>query len=174
MYLKKVFKLNKIAFTIIIVFILFYIIILSKTMDMFPFRHNGMFVRMNSSSDTFYYNIFKVDKVPINYTGYFYWKKDFIESSLSTYVSMCNSQNFNLLEKSKIYKYIHNPKIQKYFIENLCMKPGDENKYPVWLYSFCLRKKYNDKIKIEIVNIKAIYRGNEFVKIDSTIIYYKE
>jgi hypothetical protein len=140
-------------------------------MDMFPFRHNGMFVRRPLNMDTFSYNIIKVNNVALDYTNYFYWKKDFIESSLGTYVSLRNSNNFNLLQKEKIYKYISNSTIRNYFVNNLCMKPGEEKKYPEWIYSFCLKKIYNSNNKIQIITIRSIYEKGEFIKIDSTIIY---
>ena len=88
-------------------YIFMYAFFFMKKMDMVMFPYNSMFsIDFSNDYSTNTYHL-KVDDQPVNFTHYWWWKKDFMETSLRTYVSLLNDVPY--IEKYIAYAYANKP-----------------------------------------------------------------
>ena len=85
-FLYRLFVHSKTGFGVVLFILIFYSVTFSKRMGMIFFPYNNMFtVDFTKTNQAFTYGV-KINGEMIPITGYLYWKKDFLESSLTTYV----------------------------------------------------------------------------------------
>ena len=94
-FLYKLFKHNKWAFAVVIVYMAIYFVCVYKKMDMTLFPYNNMYSNTQHSESTCCY--LKINGQRINYTQFMYWKKDFLEQSVTKYADYVNQNQHNYL-----------------------------------------------------------------------------
>lgn len=91
----KLFRHSKFAFLCVIIFVVAYLISFSKKMDMALFPYNNMYSSVQSKNIKCYY--LKINGHRIHYTHFMYWKKDFLEQSITKYASYVKENHKNYL-----------------------------------------------------------------------------
>ena len=82
-FLYKLLKHSKWAFVCVILYIVLYVVLMFKKMDTAMFPYNNMYSEPQHAQTTCCY--LKINGKRINYTQFIYWKKDFLEQSVTKY-----------------------------------------------------------------------------------------
>jgi hypothetical protein len=159
-FLNKLFKHSKWAFVCAILYMVAYFTCIFKKMDMAIFPYNNMYSNAQTIETPCYY--LKMNNQRISYTHFMYWKKDFLEQSVTKYAGYVNQNQHNYLN-------IYIDEKIKYTKQNSVLKkaltPGeiDFKSWSTWYATYAGIKvqpndnfelvKYNVEIKNDVVAI---------------------
>ncbi|MBU3713897.1 MAG: hypothetical protein FGM46_03010 [Ferruginibacter sp.] len=92
-FLFRLYRHSKVAFIVMLLFMGGYVFFFFKKMDTVMFPYNGMFASSaeNKNHSTIYAIRLNGKRIP--YSNRMYWKKDFLEQSLSGYISFQQQQS---------------------------------------------------------------------------------
>lgn len=167
-FLYRLYKESKIFFLFAVIFILTYIIVLRKQMDMLIFPINSMFSN-NTATDfsTTTYAV-KLNGNIIRITDDFYVKKDFSENSLQIFSKWVKAGGKDLMTGLLERRVIDSLK-RKTFLKNLTPPKGTLQTWPVWFVNFHhLQTREGDNIEIWEYRFDLIQ--NNFILRDSSLI----
>lgn len=167
-FLYRLFKESKFFFIFAVLFILAYVIVLRKQMDMLFFPINSMFSN-NSSKDlsTSTYAV-KLNSKIVKITDDLYLKKDFSENSLQVFSKWVKGGGKDLMTGLLERKISDSVKRQPYLNKLTPPKTTIET-WPVWFVKFHhLPVKMGDNIEIWEYKFDLVYK--KFVLIDSSLI----
>jgi hypothetical protein len=94
-FLYKLLKQSKWAFAGLVLYVAVYFTCMYKKMDMAFFPYNNMYSNTRTNELTCYY--LKINNQRISYTHFMYWKKDFLEQSVTKYADYLNYHQNNYL-----------------------------------------------------------------------------
>jgi len=94
-FLYKILKQSKWAFAGLVLYVAVYFTCMFKKMDMAFFPYNNMYSNTRTNELTCYY--LKINNQRISYTHFMYWKKDFLEQSVTKYADYLNYHQNNYL-----------------------------------------------------------------------------
>ena len=158
-FLYKIFKHSKWAFAVVILYIVIYFVCLYKKMDMAMFPYNNMYSNIQTNELTCYY--LKINDQRIAYSHFMYWKKDFLEQSVTKYADYISQNKNNYLNNyidEKIKNKQQNSNIKKALTPNVV----DFKTWATWYASYArIQVQPNDyfelvKYKVEIENGMAV------------------
>lgn len=167
LFLYRLYHHSRIAFLLVVVFVVFYAILFFKKMDMVLFPYNNMFSLSSDNKKTVITYRIKINQKPVNYTKRLYWKKDFLETSLSKYVIYHGNGNKVLLHE---YLYQKNlPDNLKFILEER-LTPHAAGSWPVWYANFAGWKTSPNE-SVEIYQYSIDFNGLSPVVTDSLTVY---
>ena len=174
-FLYRLYKESKIFFLFAVFFILAYVIVLSKQMDMLFFPINSMYSKSKAQDYLSTTYAVKLNGNIIKITDDFYLKKDFSENSLLSFSKWIKSGGKDLmtelLEKKIIDSLKRNP-----FLQNLTPPKSTLQTWPVWFVKFHnLQIKIGDDIEIweyryDLLNQNFILKDSLLIT-KQTVIY---
>ena len=166
-YLYRLFLHSKAAFILVVAFIALYAFFFSKKMDMLVFPHNSMFAEKPADlNDTAYTYAIKLNGELVRITGFPYWKKDFIESSLIRYASYIEHNNMTYLHQYFASKNT----IPQSWQERLVPSERAATAYLPWLVNYT-GNAMKKSSKMELYRYNFVYdNGNALLK-DSVLLF---
>ena len=164
-FLYRLFVHSKTGFGVVLFILIFYSVTFSKRMGMIFFPYNNMFtVDFTKTNQAFTYAV-KINGEMIPITGYLYWKKDFLESSLTTYVEYIENGYTLYLES-----YLKSKRAGNSIVKNLLPQKELAAKWPLWFARFA-HHSYSMPAKIEILQYNYVFKDGKAVLTDSGSIY---
>ncbi len=137
-------------------------------MDMLLFPYNSMFSMSPDNKRIVSTYAIKLNGERINYSNHMYWKKDFIEQSLTKFAAYMLRGHTNYLE-TFIDQYPEN-KLTRFSKKKLVPDKKISNGWPVW---FCRYAGFpaNRGAMIELIKYDFDKTNNIFFVKDSSVIY---
>lgn len=167
LFLYRLYSHSKFGFILAMVFIISYAALLFKKMDMTLFPLNNMFA-YPAKDDSYLTSAYllKINGSPVYSTHFPYWKKDFMESSLSEYAKYLQNGN-----RIYMHQYLETkPSIPGFIRENLLPRKEEVSQWPCWYAHFggrvCISNASEELIKYKL----SFSNGSPIIK-DSMIIY---
>lgn len=165
-FLYKLLKHSKWAFLFAILYTVGYFTCIYKKMDMTIFPYNSMYSNSQGAESICFY--LKINGKCINYTHFMYWKKDFLEQSVTKYAGYVNQNQHNYLNiyiDEKIKNKHQNSSIKK------ALTPGkiDFKSWATWYASYAeIKVQSNDNFELVKYNVEI--KNGMVVKLDSNIL----
>lgn len=134
-YLYRLFQHSRFWFLLAVLFIITYGVLYSKKMSMMLFPYNSMY------SIDFYHNktgemyAMKVDGRVVPITDKWYWKKDFLETSLRGFVHYTEDSNRVFLDHYIPYKF-HRNSTRQFLLSKLTPGQIDAHQWAKWYLKF--------------------------------------
>lgn len=168
LFIIRLYHHSKLAFVLIMLYIFMYAFFFFKKMDMVMFPYNSMFsIDFTNDYSTDTYQL-KLDDQPVNFTHQWWWKKDFMETSLRTYVSMLNDVPY--IEKYINYAYANKPYHQLLLQQ---LKPSLNNhRWLAWYANFG-NQKTNASTVFSIWKYHLFF-SNGAIAIDSSLLLHQK
>ena len=167
-FLYRLYKESKIFFLFALIFILAYIIVLRKQMDMLIFPINSMF--SNNSAKNFSTTTYavKLNSNIIRITDDLYLKKDFSENSLQIFSKWVKADGKDLMT-GLLERKISDSLKRVPYLKNLTPPKSTLQTWPVWFVNFHhLQIRVGDNIEIWEYRFDLI--KNNFILKDSSLI----
>ncbi len=165
-FLYKLFNHSKWAFVCVMVFIVTYFVCMYKKMDMVIFPYNSMYSSIQETEIACYY--LKMNGQRVHYSKFMYWKKDFLEQSITKYAG------YVIQNKNNYLNYYINEKVknknQHIIIQN-ALTPGkvDFKGWAKWFATFA-GIKVNTHDNFELVKYNVQIKNSKLSILDSTIL----
>ena len=165
-FLYKLLKHSKWAFAVVILYMVIYFVCLYKKMDMAMFPYNNMYSNSQNPETTCCY--LKINGQRINYTHFMYWKKDFLEQSVTKYadyVSQNKNNYLNIYIDEKVKNDFKNSSIKK------ALTPGvvEFKSWAIWYASYAgIKVQPNDLF--ELIQYKVGIENGMGAFIDSNVL----
>jgi len=166
-YCYRLFKHSKLAFIFVGCFVLVYIVLFYKKMDMMPFPYNNMFSQQNQETTHTTYFV-KLNGKIIPYTSFMYWKKDFLEQSGYKYQEYIGLQQKNYLS-NYIAAKSWSPSIKERLEARLCPSKMDFSTWVKW-YSTYANATIPKHAQFELVAFTAKFNTNQTYEFQSETI----
>lgn len=153
LFLYRLFKYSKPAFLLAVIFITIYGVAISKKMSFVIFPYNAMYsvdFYGNNTGETY---ALKLNEKIIPITGKWYWKKDFLETSLRGFAHYIEDSNRVFMNHYLLYKF---PKssFSQYLETHLTPGVINDKDWVLWYTSFA---GYNNKSNDSAVLVKYTY-----------------
>ena len=157
----RLFNYAKPAFVLVCVFVLWYLVLFYKKMDMMLFPYNNMFSEQIQEAPPTTYFV-KMNGQFIPYSHFMYWKKDFLEQAgykFQDYISKGKKNHVEqfILEKS------WSPSLQKQLVERLTPSKLGFSEWVIWYATFA-NKQIPSHAQFELVACNAIFNKAGSVK----------
>lgn len=169
LYLYRLFKHAPWAFTIIALFIISYAVVFYKKMDMTFFPYNSMYTIDFTKNYTAITYAMKINGEMIKITHRPYWKKDFLETSLSSY-SKYISHNRSVFLDDYIHQKFTKEQTRKFLLERLTPDNSASNQWPYW-YAHFAGYPIPENALIEIWQYHFRFDNGRTILVDSLSIY---
>lgn len=166
-YCYRLFKHSKLAFIFVGCFVLVYMVLFYKKMDMMPFPYNNMFSQQNQETTHTTYFV-KLNGKIIPYTSFMYWKKDFLEQSGYKYQEYIGLQQKNYLS-NYIAAKSWSPSIKERLEARLCPSKLDFSTWVKW-YSTYANATIPKHAQFELVAFTAKFNTNQTYEFQSETI----
>jgi hypothetical protein len=163
-YLYQLYQYSKPSFWLVVGFIGCYTFFFIKKMDMTIFPHNSMFAAA-SQEDIHLYAV-KLNDTIIPISDYLYWKKDFLESSVSGYARYI--QNGNRVMLADYFSSGKN--IPAVISRRLVPRQDAAGNWLLWLASF-MGKNPGNNASLKLYRYAYDFSSGTAVLQDSTLIY---
>ena len=165
-FLHKLLKHSKWAFAVVILYIVIYFVCLYKKMDMAMFPYNNMYSNSQNVEISCFY--LKLNGQRINFTHFMYWKKDFLEQSLTKYADYIKQNQKNYLS-IYIDQKIKNKQLNSNIKKGLTPKVVDFKSWATW-YANYAGIKVNPNDHFELVNYNVEVKNGVTTILDSNIL----
>ncbi len=152
---------------LMLLFIGCYVFFFFKKMDTMMFPYNGMFAfpAENKNLSTIY--VIQLNGKRISYSNRLYWKKDFLEQSLSGYISFQQQHQSNYLQT-----YIDGKQwaagTKKFLRAGLV--PSNIETWPLWYCKFAGYEVPSGSV-VELLSYTYDFRDGQPVLTDSSMLY---
>lgn len=151
-FLYKLLKHSKWAFAVVILYMVIYFVCLYKKMDMAMFPFNNMYSNSQNAETSCYY--LKLNGQRIHYTHFMYWKKDFLEQSVTKYAGYVNQNQhdyLNMYIDEKIKNKQQNSNIKKALTPNVV----DFKTWSTWYANYAgIKVNPNDHFELVKYNVE--------------------
>ena len=165
-FLYKLLKHSKWAFAVMILYMVIYFVCLYKKMDMAIFPNNNMYSNSKNEETSCYY--LKLNGQRIHYTQFMYWKKDFLEQSVTKYAGYLNQHQNNYLSiyiDEKINNKQQNSNIKKALTPNVV----DFKTWGTWYATYAgIEVQPNDYYELVKYNVET--ENGMAVVLDSNVL----
>ena len=165
-FLHKLLKHSKWAFAVVILYMVIYFVCLYKKMDMAMFPYNNMYSNSQKVETSCFY--LKLNGQRIHYTHFMYWKKDFLEQSVTKYAVYIN-QNQNNYLSIYIDEKIKNKQQNLYIKKALTPNVVDFKTWATWYASYA-GIKVNPNDHFELVKYNVEVKNGVLAILDSNIL----
>ena len=136
-----------------------------KRMSMIFLPYNNMFtVDFTKTNNAFTYAV-KINEQLIPITDNLYWKKDFLESSLNTYVEYIDNGHALYLEN-----YLKSRNANNNVFRNLLPQKELATQWPLWFARFA-HYSYSMPAKVEILRYTYLFKDGKAILTDSVSTY---
>ncbi|MBS1929297.1 MAG: hypothetical protein JST95_11945 [Bacteroidetes bacterium] len=152
-----------------VLFIIIYAIAFDKKMSLLLFPYNAMYSVDFNHNNTGEVYACKQNGTIIPITGKWYWKKDFLETSLRGFVHYVEDTNRVFLNHYILYRF-SNPIVQQYLVDKLTPGKIKPEKWVTWYTCFAGRK-IEPGDSLEIIRYSFDFDRNGFQLIDSVTIW---
>jgi hypothetical protein len=167
-FLYRLYKYSKAGFFLSIIFIVSFVFFFFKKMDMALFPYNDMF-SVNKKADTVFAYGLKANGELVKITSFPYWKKDFLETSLNTYVKYVEH------DRRVFMDYYIKSKQFSSTVENLLhdrLTPGKlaANAWPAWYSAYAGHTNY-PPVEYGIERYSLVLRNGQVKVLDSSFVH---
>ena len=167
-FLYRLFKKSKVFFLFTVAFILGYVIVLSKQMDMLIFPSNSMFSNTTAKDFSTSTYAVKLNGKLIKITEDPYLKKDFSENSLQVFSKWVKADGNDLIT-GLLEKRIADSTKRAFFLIRLTPPKEAVQTWPVWFLQYHdIQSRKGDNIEIWEYNFNLI--KDRFVIQDSSLV----
>ncbi len=169
LFLIKLFQHSKPAFVFVMLFLIGYSITFWKKMDMMFYPYNSMFsidFNKNYTASTY---AAKLNEERVKITNQLYWKKDFLEATITNYAKYIQHNRAVFLDDYLNYK-ITNNSTRSFFSERLIPERNVAMKWPYWYCNFAGYTAPKNS-NIELIQYTFLFSEGKAVITDSTSIY---
>ena len=135
LFLYRLFQHSKTAFAFIILFVIGYTIVFTKKMDMLFYPYNSMFSIDFTKDYTATTYAVRINGDPVKITDRLYWKKDFLEESITNYCKYLQYQR-NVFLDDYLHTKIADSSTRSFFLQRLTPERKAAKKWPYWYCSF--------------------------------------
>ncbi len=165
-FIIRLYHHSRFAFVIVALYLILYAFFFIKKMDMVVFPYNSMFAIDFSDNNTSETYQLKIDGKAVRFTNKWWWKKDFMETSLKRYALLLHDTPY--IEKYIAYAYA-NKSYRELFLNQLKPSTTDKSK---WLFWYAKFGNVNLK-KGQVFSIwqYRLHFEKEIISIDSSLIF---
>lgn len=167
-FLYRLFKKARLFFLFAMLFILSYVVVLYKQMDMLLFPINSMFSATAAKDFSTFTYALKLNDSIVKITDEPYVKKDFSENALQNFSKWIMADRADLMT-SLIDRRISDSTKRKYYLKKLTAPENTLRTWPVWFAQFN-HVPVTAGDKIEIWKYLFYFNENKFVLTDSLLI----
>jgi c-di-AMP phosphodiesterase-like protein len=168
-YLYRLFKYSTPAFIVVILFLVWYSVVFYKKMDMIFFPYNSMYAIDFTKNNTASTYAMKLNGNRINITHQLYWKKDFLETTLSGYCKYLKHDRKVFMD-DYINQKFKRVEVRNILLNRLTPEILSAMKWPQWYAAFA-GYPARSKATVELMEYHFLFDKGQAILTDSISIY---